>query len=132
MRSSNTTKGIAAALTLLFVLVSLMAVAQNTSPMQGKTPQERAKFQTEMMKNKLDLDSAQVSQIDAINLEYAIRNEPILRGGDSKFSKFRQIKSLQKEKDAALKKVFTGEQYKQYQAIQLEMKTQLKEKRKDR
>jgi hypothetical protein len=131
MKSSNTTKGIAAALTLLSMLVSLMAMAQNPSPMQGKTPQERAKFQTEMIRSKLDLDSAQISQIDAINLKYAIRNEPILKGGDSKFSKFRQLKSLQKEKDTELKKVFTGEQYKQYQAIQLEMKAQLKEKRKD-
>ncbi|MVT11873.1 hypothetical protein [Chitinophaga tropicalis] len=132
MKSSNTTKGIAVALTLLFILSGQLVIAQHGSAMQDKTPQERAKLQTEMMKSKLNLDSVQLNQVEAINLKYALKNEPVIKSGDSKFSKFKQIKSSQKEKEAELKKIFTTEQFKQYQAFQDEMKAQLKEKRKER
>ncbi|MBE9463691.1 hypothetical protein ACFP1I_32240 [Dyadobacter subterraneus] len=132
MKSSNPTKGIAVTLTLLFMLYGQVVMAQNASAMQDRTPQERAKFQTEMMKNKLDLDSVQLNQVKAINLKYALKNEPVIKSSDSKFSKFRQIRSSQKEKQAELKKVLNTEQFKQYQAFQDEMKAQLKEKRKNR
>ncbi|MFS2189768.1 hypothetical protein ACCC92_24040 [Mucilaginibacter sp. Mucisp84] len=132
MKSNNTPKGIAVALTLLFMLLGQLAMAQSASAMQDKTPQERAKFQTEMMKSKLGLDSMQASQVEALNLKYALKNEPILKSDNSKLSKFKQLRSLQKEKESELKKVFTSEQYKQYQDFKEEMKAQLKEKRKNR
>lgn len=132
MKSSNITKGIALALTLLIMLSGQLAMAQNTSVMQDRTTQERAKFQTEMMNNKLGLDSIQLNQVEAINLKYALKNEPVIKSGDSKLSKLRQLRSTQKEKEAELKKVFTAQQFKQYQAFQDEMKAQLKEKRKNR
>ena len=131
MKSSNTTKGIAVALTLLFMLSGQLVIAQHGSAMQDKTPQERAKFQTEIMKSKLGLDSVQLEQVEAINLKYALKNEPVIKSGDSKFSKFKQLKSSQKEKEAELKKIFTAEQFKQYQAFQDEMKAQIKERRKE-
>lgn len=128
MESSNITKGIAL-LTLSFMLFGQLVTAQHSSVMQDKTPQERAKFQTEMMKNKLGLDSAQLKQVEAINLKFALKNEPVIKSDDSKFSKFKQIRSSQKEKEAELKKIFTAEQFKQYQTFQDEMKSQLKERR---
>jgi len=130
MKSSNTTKGITVALTLLFMLFSQLVIAQHGSAMQDKTPQERAKFQTAIMKSKLGLDSVQLEQVEAINLKYALKNEPVIKSDDSKFSKFKQLKSSQKEKEAELKKILTADQFKQYQAFQDEMKAQLKERRK--
>lgn len=132
MKSSNTTKGIAVRMILLFMLAGQLVMAQHALAMQDKTPQERAKFQTEMMRNKLGLDSLQLIQAQAINLKYALKNEPVIKSGDSKFSKFRQIRSSQKDKEAELQKIFTAAQYKQYQVLQQQMKAQLKEKRKDR
>ncbi|PSL33288.1 hypothetical protein [Chitinophaga ginsengisoli] len=131
MKSNNTTKGIAVALTLLFMLSGQLVMAQRGTAMQDKTPQERAKFQTEIMKSKLALDSVQLEQVEAINLKYALKNEPVIKSDDSKFSKFKQLKSSQKEKEAELKKILTAEQFKQYQAFQDEMKAQLKERRKE-
>jgi len=131
MKSSNTTKGITVALTLLFMLFSQLVIAQHGSAMQDKTPQERAKFQTAIMKSKLGLDSVQLEQVEAINLKYALKNEPVIKSDDSKFSKFKQLKSTQKEKEAELKKILTAKQFKQYQAFQDEMKAQLKERRKE-
>ncbi|WP_342089403.1 hypothetical protein [Dyadobacter sp. OTU695] len=129
MKSSNTTKGMVGGLILLFMLSGPLAMAQNASAMQDKTPQERAAYQTEMMKSKLGLDTAQLKQVKAINLKYALKNEQVIKSGDSKFSKFRQISSSQKEKQAELKKILTAQQFKQYQAFQDEMKAELKERR---
>ena len=132
MKSSKTSKGVTVALTLLLMLAGQLAMAQNASATQDKTPQERAKFQTTIMKSKLGLDSVQLNRVEAINLKYALKNEPVIKSGDSKLSKFKQLRSSQKEKDAELQKTFTAEQYKQYQASQQEMKARLKEKREER
>ncbi|OJV12621.1 MAG: hypothetical protein BGO21_02425 [Dyadobacter sp. 50-39] len=132
MKIGNSTKGIALTMTLLFMLSAQLVIAQDASVMQDKAPKERAKYQTEMMKNKLGLDSVQLNQVGAINLKYALKNEPVLKSDKSKLSKFKQLKSSQKEKDAELKKIFTPEQYRQFQDFQDEMKSQMKEKRKNR
>lgn len=48
------------------------AFAQNkANDLKHKTPEERAKFQTEMMKSKLNLNAQQQSKIEVINLNYA-------------------------------------------------------------
>ncbi|MFW0717436.1 hypothetical protein [Pedobacter sp. N23S346] len=96
--------------------------------MKDKTPEERAQFQTSLMKTKLSLDSGQLNHVQAINLKYALKNDPIIKSDASKLSKFKQLKTLQKEKDGELKKVFTAEQYKQYQAFEEEMKEKMKSK----
>lgn len=132
MKTINSTKGGVLTLSLLFMLSGQLAMAQKASAMQDSTPQERAAFQTEMMRNKLGLDSAQLSQVRAINLKYALRNEPVIKSGDSKLARYRKINSSQREKQAELKKVFTAEQYRQYQAFQEEMKAELKHRRKSR
>lgn len=132
MKTSNSTKGIALTMILSLILSGQLAMAQTASAMQDKTPQERAAFQTEMMKNKLGLDSAQLNEVKSINLKYALKNEPVIRSGDSKLAKLRKLNSSQNEKQAELKKVLTTEQYGQYQAFQDEMKAELKERRQKR
>jgi anion-transporting ArsA/GET3 family ATPase len=130
MKTNNTLR--AMALSLSLTLAGSLAMAQNTSALRDRTPQERAKFQTEMMKSKLGLDSVQVKQVEAVNLKYALKNEPVMKSSDGRLSKFRQIKSSQNQKEAELKKIFTPAQFKQYEALQDEMKSQLKERRKNR
>ncbi|MBD1386692.1 hypothetical protein IDJ75_15520 [Mucilaginibacter rigui] len=115
-------------LSLLVMLFAQLATAQNITGMKDKKPEERALFQTSLMKNKLSLDSVQLTKVQAINLKYALKNDPIIKGNGSKFSKFKQIKALQKEKDGELKKIFTAEQYKQYQAFEAEIKEKMKAK----
>eukprot|EP01035_Chromulina_nebulosa_P011646 gene11646-15555_t len=75
------------------VRLAVTVARPKASAMQNKTPGERAKFQTEMMKNKLGLDSMQVNQVEAINLKYALKNEPVLRSDKNKLSKFKQLKA---------------------------------------
>lgn len=105
------------------------AFAQNkANDLKHKTPEERAKFQTEMMKSKLNLNAQQQGKIEVINLNYAKKFEPIIKSSDSKMTRFKQAMSLQKAKDEELKKVFTAGQFQQYEKFQEELKGKLKDK----
>jgi anion-transporting ArsA/GET3 family ATPase len=109
-------------LSLLMMLFSQLAAAQNTNALKNKTPEERAQLLTSLMKTRLNLDTGQLAQIQTINLKYALKNEPIIKSDANKLTKLKQLKALQKKKEDELKKVFTAEQYKQYQAFEAEMK----------
>lgn len=94
----------------------------------NKTPEERAKFQTEMMKSKLNLNAAQQTKVEVINSNYAKKYEPIIKSSDSKIIRLSQAISLQKAKDEELKKVFTDGQYKQYEKLKEALKGTIKNK----
>lgn len=130
MKIRKITSGLVTVLTLLFF--SQLTTAQNTSVIKNTSPEERAELLTDLMKSKLGLDSVQSIKVLAINQKYTLKNEPILKSNAGKFSKFKQIKKLQKEKDEELKKVFTTEQFNQYQAFEAEMKRKIKERIKQR
>ena len=117
------------ALLALSISGLIPAFAQNKgNDLMHKTPEERAKFQTEMMKSKLSLNAGQQSKIEVINLNYAKKFEPIIKSSDSKITRVRQAMSLQKAKDEELKKVFTASQYQQYEKLKEALKGTLKNK----
>ena len=114
-------------LILSTMLCACAAEAQNKGmDLQNKTPEQRAEQQTSLMKKALNPDDAQLDKIKAINLKYAYKFDPILKSEDSKMSKFKQARDLQKAKEAELKAVFTPEQYKKYEAMKKEMASRLK------
>ncbi|HCN48126.1 MAG TPA: hypothetical protein DIT10_03335 [Chryseobacterium sp.] len=117
----------------LFVMAFLCTTFTNVSAQVKKikdsTPEQRAKMQTEWMTTKLALNTSQIQQISAINLQYAQKNEPIIQSGESKLSKFKKLKALQKEKSNALSQILDAAQYKKYQEIKDQMIQTLKEKR---
>jgi hypothetical protein len=92
--------------------------------MKDKTPEQKAQGLTMLMKVKLLLDTAETTKVGAINLKYAQKTDPIIKGDQGKFAKFKALKELQKSKDAELKGVLTADQFKQYQ----DMEEQIKEK----
>ncbi|MBO9673368.1 MAG: hypothetical protein J7577_07985 [Sphingobacteriaceae bacterium] len=128
MKIPKTTNFFVALLALSISSLTLAFAQNKAKDLMNKTPEERAKFQTEMMKNKLSLNVEQQTKIEAINLNYAKKFEPIIKSSDSKLTKYKQAKSLQKAKDEELKKVFTSSQYKQYEKFQEELKGKLKDK----
>jgi hypothetical protein len=117
---------------LLVVLACslLIAFAAGSSPAQmldklaKTTPQERATIQTGFMKKKLGLSGEELAKVDAINLKFAEKAEPVIKGSDGPFMKMRAMRSLQTEKNGELKTVLTPDQYAKYQAAQDEMKQQ--------
>lgn len=103
----------------LFVMAFLCTTFTNVSAqvkkLKDSTPEQRAKMQTEWMTTKLALNTSQIQQISAINLQYAQKNEPIIQSGEGKLSKFKKLKALQKEKSNALSQILDAAQYKKYQ-----------------
>ncbi|RKR81956.1 hypothetical protein BDD43_2118 [Mucilaginibacter gracilis] len=124
---SKFSTAIACAILVLAALVQ-PAKAQDMANMKNKTPEQRAQFQTGLMKGKLQLDTVQIVKVQAINLKYAQKMEPIIKGDDGKLKKYRAAMAIQKDKDEELKKVFSAEQYKQYQAFEAELKAKMKDK----
>lgn len=111
----------------VLVLTMQVALAQDAGQaLKSKTPEQRASYQTNLMKTKLQLDTNQVVKVQAINLKYALKFDPILKGDGGRMEKFRQARSIQKEKDADLKNTLSAGQYKLYQQYEAEMKEKLK------
>lgn len=121
-------------LTILFTAIGFMAVnnlsAQQTmgDKLKAMTPQQRADYQTGLMKTQLHLDTQQIVKVKVVNLKYAQKIEPLIKSDDSKFTKFREFKKLQAAKDAELKVIFNAGQFKLYQDYESEMKEKMKEK----
>jgi hypothetical protein len=118
-------------LILFFVVTSTFAASSlhaqaSMDNLKNATPEQRAQMQTGLMKNKLKLDTNQVLKVQAINLKYAQKFEPIIKGSDGRMKKAREAMALQKQKDAELKPIFTPAQYKQYQDFEQEMKSKMK------
>jgi len=91
--------------------------------------EERAEFQTQRMKETLDLDSAQVVRVSSINLNYARKMDPIIAGNGSRLTKLRAFQQVSAAKEKELQKVLSPEQFRQFKQQQQEMKEQLKKRR---
>lgn len=98
--------------------------ADSLKKLKGASPEQRAKVQTDLMRDKLQLTASQVQQVSALNLEYARKMEPIIRSDDSRFSKYRKAKPLLEEKENRLKSILTDEQYKKYEDIKKQLMDQ--------
>ncbi len=110
---------------LTFLILFTNGMAQVTYS-NGKTPEERAKNQTEWMKTELSLDSIQVEKVHSINLEYATKMESIKNTSGERRQKIQMLRSLSSDKDSELKKIFTKEQYKAYQRKKDDIRTEAK------
>lgn len=127
---------------MLFITMNFMAVnrAQAQADLKQKdfgekfkamTPQQRADFQTGMMLDKLKLGSQQLAKVKVVNLKYALKFQPILMSDKGRFSKFREFKALQEQKDIELKDIFTTSQFKQYKDFEDDMRKKMKAAMKD-
>ena len=129
MRSGTTNNGWIMTLLFLCTMYTQLAGAQTVKSISDKTPEQRAEALTAVMKSKLQLNPEQVPRVQAINLAYVLKNEPVIKSDARKRAKFKQLKALQKDKDNELEKVLTAEQFKQYQALKEELKEKIKERR---
>ncbi|MFZ4520163.1 MAG: hypothetical protein ACOYNC_00580 [Bacteroidales bacterium] len=92
-------------LVLLMVLVTITTsaiFAQMPGKGQGHgkpTPEERAKRQTEMMKENLSLTAAQEPKVSAINLKYAKKMEDVRKLTDTAVMR-KSIQNMNKKRTA--------------------------------
>lgn len=114
---------------LFFSVAQLQAQdAANMALLESTTPEERAQVQTELMQEKLELEDTLSASLNQINLKYAKKMEEVIKGGASKWTKFRTAKRFDKEKDQELQALFSEDQFKAY----LKYKDQLKQDGKEK
>jgi hypothetical protein len=111
----------------LLVGTAAVARADLMSTLAKTTPQERAGIQTAFLEKKLGLSPEETQKVGAINLEYAEKSEPVIKGDDGMFAKAREMKAIQAEKDAALKTALSPQQYQAYDAAKDELKQKFEE-----
>ena len=104
------------------LLFAADAAAAQLADLARSTPEQRANTQTAFMKSKLALDAAQLEKVSALNLDYAKRFDPILKGDTGRFSKLRQIRSLEAEKERELEKLISADQFETFNASKDEMR----------
>lgn len=104
-------------MTALFILFTSALFAQRGGMGQGNaTPEERAKRQTDRMKESLKLTAAQEPKVLTINLKYAKKLEDTRKIADTAAQR-KQVMSLLKQQETDFKGVLTPDQMKSYQKL---------------
>jgi len=107
------------------LLIATPVVAADIDALGDTTPKERAEAQTLMMKEKLGLDDAKVEKVRTINLKYAEKMEPVLKGSDGPLMKGREARNFQAQKEGELQAVLSPDEFKKYLASKEEMRRQI-------
>jgi len=112
----------------VLLLASALTASAQLDKFKNTTPEERAQMQTVFMQSKLDLTTEQMPKVADINLRYAQKMDPIIKGSSGSFAKMRQMKEVNGEKEAELKQVLSADQFQKYLTSKEEMRAKLEEK----
>ena len=114
------------ALTLTAIALLLQAMAfgarAQLDKLENTTPEQRAKAQTDLMVSRLGLNPEQTTQVAALNLKYANKAEPVLKGSEGPLMKLRHLRQFGEQKEAELKGILTPAQFQKYLVSKEEMK----------
>jgi len=117
-------------MTRMMMFAILMTIA-TVSRAQSQSNEDLKAKMTEY-REKLNLTEEQSTRVDAINADYMEALSALKSSNEKKLAKYRRFKDIQAKKDKQMKDVLDKEQYKQYQAMQSEMKSEMKKKRKSK
>jgi hypothetical protein len=120
------------ALALCLVLSAAARAQGMADTLKSSTPQDRATFQTEYMKDKLALTAEQLPKVSALNLDTAQKMEPILKGDEGPLLKLRAMKGIEAQKETALQGILTPDQFQKFLAMREDMKQKLEQKLADK
>jgi hypothetical protein len=90
------------------------AVADDATGLKTTTPEQRAAYQTGRLTDLLALTPDQVAKVGAVNLEFAKQFDPLLKGDQGRYEKYKKATALQASKDAAMKPLLSDAQYQKY------------------
>lgn len=109
------------------VLLLLFAKAYSQEkPQLSSDPDERGKQVTEWMKTNLHLTDDQVPRVEAINIRCAQKNIELEgRKNMTKGTRQKYLTSNERYRDSELKKIFTPEQFTNYQERKKEVMTKM-------
>ena len=120
-------KNIAKSMIMLSLLLTT-SLSWSQEHMQRKSPQERAQNQTRWMQKNLALTEDQNKKVYDIILRYAQEADNNATNPPGKQKK-RDRQEINRDREADLKAVLTGEQFQKYQAHVQEMKDKMRERR---
>ena len=109
---------------LYLLLIAATAQAQFAG-LAKTTPEQRATAWTDVMEAKLDLSAAQLEKVSALNLESAQKAEPVIKGSGGRFSKIRQLRSIEAEKEKKLASLISAEQLETFESSSSELRSQV-------
>ena len=110
---------------LVVARLASQAPAADMDALKDTTPAERAKAQTAMMKTKLGLTEAEAAKVGPINMKYAERMEPIIKGSEGPLKRMEAVHAVEQAKETELKGVLTADQFAKFEANKQEMMEKL-------
>lgn len=110
-------------LAFLALFAIVVPAAAQLDVLAKTTPAQRADAQTAYMTTALALTPDQTTNVAALNLRYAEKAEPVLKGSEWAMKKASGIRALQDAKDVELKALLTSEQWTTYASGKDAMKT---------
>lgn len=122
-------------LKILSFFFALFLVGANTSFAQSQATKLTDEQKEELAQNMeeflevLNLSEDQKPEFETITKKYAEQMQAVKDGGGSKFSMYRKVKSIWKDKNSEMKKLLSKDQYEAYLEKQEEMQEKMKEKR---
>lgn len=112
---------------LLFLISTNTGFAQSTAPTDAQK-EEMVQNQKAFM-DELKLSEDQKIEFEAITMKYMPQMKAVGESDASKFRKYRELKAINKEKNAEMKELLSKDQYEMYLEQQKEMQKKMKEKR---
>lgn len=112
------------------LLISNVSLAQNKLDklFNETTPDERARYQTERMSDRLPLKQEQWQTVFEINLKYTRKMEQVYNQGGGKLQRLKLMKRVGEQKDAELKLTLDPAQYRKYEQMKDELRESMKER----
>ena len=95
-------------------LTTFPAMADELDFLLATVPSQRADTQTRLLQRHLNLQGEQLEVIHQINLRYAEKAEPIIKGNQLKLLKLYSLRNIQQEKDQELQSLLSAEQFEHY------------------
>jgi hypothetical protein len=79
------------------------------------------------MKSKLDLTPDQTRAVTDLNVKYATKMEPVIKGSERPVARLRQMRQINEQKETELKGILSPQQWQKYEAARAEMREKLEE-----
>ena len=110
------------AVTAVVLVSGVPTASAQLDKLRNRTPAERAGMQTEFMQSKLDLTPDQKRAVTDLNLKYANKMEPVMKGSAGPLARARQMREINQEKETELRGILSPPQWEKYEASRAEMR----------
>lgn len=111
---------------VLLLLISAPVLMASPQDPAKRTPEERAKRLTGVMKDELKLNPTQETRVYDVNLTFAKKNEA-LRTVQDTAQRRKSAEANEKARDVSFRSILTADQYKSYLKLKEEMKARRKQ-----